>query len=175
MERNLITVEKISRRIQIDGKDHQLKLERATGGWECLLDGRRVVFEAVSVRRDVLSLRIAGRVYEVKRETSLTGTILWVGHTPYSAEWRDPRSLRGRKRGDADDEGPRKLVAPMPGKVIRVLLPEKAPVEAGQSIVVMEAMKMQNEIKSPRKGTIQKILASEGTNVNAGDVLVIVE
>ena len=50
----------------------------------------------------------------------------------------------------------------MPGKVIRILLEEKAKVEAGQGILVMEAMKMQNEIKSPRKGTIQKILAAEG-------------
>jgi biotin carboxyl carrier protein len=83
--------------------------------------------------------------------------------------------LRGRKRGDADDASPKKLIAPMPGKVIRVLLAEKAQVEAGQGIVVMEAMKMQNEIKSPRKGTIQKILVAEGANVNAGDVLAIVE
>jgi biotin carboxyl carrier protein len=63
----------------------------------------------------------------------------------------------------------------MPGKVIRILLQEKAKVEPGQGIVVMEAMKMQNEIKSPRKGTIQKILATEGASVNAGDVLAIVE
>jgi len=63
----------------------------------------------------------------------------------------------------------------MPGKVIRILLQEKAGVEPGQGILVMEAMKMQNEIKSPRKGTIQKILATEGANVNAGDVLAIVE
>jgi biotin carboxyl carrier protein len=59
--------------------------------------------------------------------------------------------------------------------VIRILLQENATVEAGQGILVMEAMKMQNEIKSPRKGTIQKILAAEGANVNAGDVLAIVE
>jgi biotin carboxyl carrier protein len=168
-------VEKLSLVVQIDGKEHQLKLERAEGGWRCVLDGREIKAEAVLVRRDVLSLRIAGRVYEVKRDPSVTGTHLWVGHTPYAAEWRDPRSLRGRKRGNADDESPRKLIAPMPGKVIRVLLAEKAQVEAGQGIVVMEAMKMQNEIKSPRKGTIQKILAAEGTNVNAGDVLAIVE
>jgi len=134
-----------------------------------------MIVDAVVVRRDVLSLRITGRVYEVKREASVTGTHLWVGHTPYAAEWRDPRSLRGRKRNAADDESPKKLIAPMPGKVIRILLQEKAQVEAGQSVLVMEAMKMQNEIKSPRKGTIQKIPVTEGANVNAGDVLAIVE
>ena len=168
-------MDKISLVVQIDGKDYQLKLERVAGGWECLLDGRKSVVEVAPVRSEVLSLRIARRVYEVRREASVTGTHLWVGYTPYAAEWRDPRSLRGRKRANADDESPRKLIAPMPGKVIRVLLAEKAQVEAGQGIVVMEAMKMQNEIKSPRKGTIQKILAAEGANVNAGDVLAIVE
>jgi biotin carboxyl carrier protein len=52
---------------------------------------------------------------------------------------------------------------------------EKSQVEAGQGIVVVEAMKMQNEIKSPKKGVVQKILAAQGANVNAGDVLAIVE
>jgi biotin carboxyl carrier protein len=161
--------------VQIDGKDYGMKLERAAGGWRCLLDGHEIMIDAVPTGRDVLSIRLAGRVYEVKREPTATGTQLWVGHRRYAAEWRDPRSLRGRKRSAADDESPRKLIAPMPGKVIRILLQEKAKVEPGQGIVVMEAMKMQNEIKSPRKGTIQKILATEGASVNAGDVLAIVE
>jgi biotin carboxyl carrier protein len=161
--------------VQIDGKDFGLKLKQAARGWECFLDGREIMVDAVLIRRDVLSLRIAGQVYEVKREAGVAGTHLWVGHTPYAAEWRDPRSLRGRRRNAADDDNPKKLVAPMPGKVIRILLQEKAQVEAGQGIVVMEAMKMQNEIKSPRKGTIQEILVVEGANVNGGDVLAIVE
>ena len=63
----------------------------------------------------------------------------------------------------------------MPGKVVRVLAPERTEVEAGQGILVVEAMKMQNEMKSPKKGVVQKILAAEGTAVNPGDVLAIVE
>jgi biotin carboxyl carrier protein len=63
----------------------------------------------------------------------------------------------------------------MPGKVVRVVVAEQQAVEAGQSILVVEAMKMQNEIKSPKKGTLKKIVAAEGANVNAGDVLAIVE
>ena len=161
--------------VQVDGKDFGLKLKRTDGGWECFLNGREIMVDVVTVQRDVLSLRIAGRVYEVRREAGSTAAQLWVGHTPYAAEWRDPRSLRGRRRNTADDDSPKKLAAPMPGKVIRILLQEKAQVEAGQGIVVMEAMKMQNEIKAPRKGTIQKILVAEGANVNGGDVLAIVE
>jgi biotin carboxyl carrier protein len=63
----------------------------------------------------------------------------------------------------------------MPGKVVRLLVREGDEIEAGAGVAVVEAMKMQNEIKSPKKGTIQKILVSEGSAVNAGDVLIVVE
>jgi biotin carboxyl carrier protein len=100
---------------------------------------------------------------------------MWVGSTRYGVELRDPRSLQSRRNFAGDEKGPKKVVAPMPGRVVRVLVAEKSEVEAGQGIVVVEAMKMQNEIKSPKKGTVQKILAASGTAVNAGDVLAIVE
>ena len=81
-----------------------------------------------------------------------------------------------RSRASRDDgKGPRKLVAPMPGKVVRVLVQEGTDVEAGQGVVVVEAMKMQNEIKSPKKGVVRKLVASENAAVNAGDVLAVVE
>ncbi len=77
------------------------------------------------------------------------------------------RPLRGRvarsalacDRGNiagADEKGPRKILAPMPGRVVRLLVAENSAVEVGQGIVVVEAMKMQNEIKSPKKGNCQK-------------------
>jgi biotin carboxyl carrier protein len=66
-------------------------------------------------------------------------------------------------------------VALMPGKVVRVLVEEKAEVEAGQGVIVVEAMKMQNEIKSPKQGTVVKIVAEVGASVNAGDVLAVIE
>ena len=63
----------------------------------------------------------------------------------------------------------------MPGKVVRILVAHGTEVEAGAGVLVVEAMKMQNEVKSPKNGTIQKILVKEGAAVNAGDVLAIVE
>jgi biotin carboxyl carrier protein len=63
----------------------------------------------------------------------------------------------------------------MPGKVVRFLLAQNAPVEAGQGVVVVEAMKMQNEIRSPKKGVVLRLAVAEGAAVNAGDVLAIVE
>lgn len=161
--------------VTIDGKDFRLELERKESGWQCRLDGRNIEMNAVLARRDVLSILIDGKAYEIKRETTAADTHLWVGSVRYLAELRDPRSLRGRKGAGADDKGPKKILAPMPGKVVRMLVDQGQPVEAGQSILVVEAMKMQNEIKSPKKGMLQKIVAIEGGNVNAGDVLAIVE
>src|SRR5208283_425484 len=99
---------------------------------------------------------------------------LWVGSTRFAVEVRDPRSLRGRVRAGGD-HGPRKIVAPMPGKVVRLLVHPGDNVEAGVGVAVVEAMKMQNEVKSPKKGIVQKVFVSAGAAVNAGDVLMIVE
>ena len=161
--------------IRINGQNYRLELERSEGRWRCRLDGEEVQLDAVLARPDVLSILTGGKAYEIKRERTATDTHLWVGSARYAAELRDPRSLRSRRAGIGDDKGPRKLVASMPGKVVRVLLQEKAAVQAGQGVLVVEAMKMQNEIKSPKKGIVQRIVASEGTTVNAGDVLAIVE
>lgn len=161
--------------ITVDGKSHRLELQHMDGIWQCKLDGKEIVLDAVLTGRDVLSLLIGGKSYEIKRERGTNDLHYWVGSARYSVEVHDPRSLRGRKVGTAEDHGSRKLVAPMPGKVVRVLAQEKTEVEAGQGVVVVEAMKMQNELKSPKKGVVQKIMAAEGATVNAGDVLAIVE
>jgi biotin carboxyl carrier protein len=160
--------------VTIDGKNYRLELSRPDGRWLCRLDGRTIEVDAVLARPDVLSLRIDNNAYEVKCERVGGDWHLWVGSARFAVEIRDPRSLRGRALV-VDDHGPKKLTAPMPGKVVRVLVSQGAEVEAGAGVLVVEAMKMQNEIKSPKKGTIQKILVSEGAAVNAGDVLAIVE
>ena len=160
--------------VTIDGKSHRLELARAEGRWSCRLDGRDVEVDAVLARPDVLSLRIGNLAYEVKCERVGGELHLWVGSARFAIEVRDPRSLRGRTR-TVDDHGPKKLTAPMPGRIVRILATQGAEVDAGAGVLVVEAMKMQNEIKSPKKGTIQKVLVTEGAAVNAGDVLAIVE
>jgi len=160
--------------VTIDGKNHRLELNHADGRWTCRLDGRELQVDAVLARPDVLSLRIGNMAYEVRSERVANDLHVWVGSTRFAAEVRDPRSLRGRKHA-GDDHGPRKIAAPMPGKVVRLLVHEGDEVEPGAGVAVVEAMKMQNEIKSPKKGKVQKILVGEGATVNAGEVLAIVE
>lgn len=161
--------------VTITGKNYRLELDRKDGGWQCRLDGREIQMDAVLTRPDVLSILIEGKSYEIKCERSGTDVHLWVGPDRYAADVRDPRSLRTRRAKGAGDQGPQKLIALMPGKVVRLLVKEKAGVDAGQSILVVEAMKMQNELKSPKKGVLAKMMVAEGDRVNAGDVLAIVD
>src|ERR1700677_4202303 len=158
--------------VTIDGKNYRLELNSVEGRWSCRVNGKEVEVDAAPVRPNVLSLRIGNTAYEVKSERVANDWYLWVGSTRFAAEVGDRRSLRGRSRAQ-EERGPRKIVAPMPGKVVRVLVREGDEVELGTGVAVVEAMKMQNEIKSPKKGKVQKVLVSEGVAVNAADVLVI--
>ncbi len=158
----------------IDDKSYRLELNRIDDRWSCRLDGKEMEIDAVLARPNVLSLRIGNLAYEVKSELVASDAHLWVGSRRFAVEVRDPRSLRARTRA-GEEHGPRKITAPMPGKVVRLLVREGDAVEGGRGIVVVEAMKMQNEIKSPKKGTVAKIVVGEGDAVNAGDVLAIVE
>jgi biotin carboxyl carrier protein len=161
--------------IIIEGKPHRLELERNVNTWNCRLDGEPVTADAILSRPNVISLIIDGKGYEVKREQTASDLHIWVSGARYAAEVRDPRSLRSRRASAESADGPRKVVAPMPGRVVRVLVKEAESVQQGQGLIVVEAMKMQNELKSPKAGIVQKILAGSGSAVNAGDVLVIVE
>lgn len=161
--------------ISVDGQNYRLELSRRSDGWDCRLDGRQIEIDPVLTRHDVLSVIIGGKAYEIRRERSTTHTHLWVGIARHEVSVHDPRSLRSRVGAAGDDKGPRKVVAPMPGRVVRLMVGEKTEVEVGQGIVVVEAMKMQNEIKSPKKGVVRNLTVTPGANVNAGDVLAIVE
>ena len=161
--------------VMVDGKAHKVELARADSRLECKLDGKPVEIDAQMTAHDVLSLLIGGRSYEIKRAIGPSDTQMVVGLTRYETEVRDPRSFRARKAAAGEASGPRKLVSPMPGKVVRVLVQKGQEVEAGQGLVVVEAMKMQNELKSPKKGVVQQVLAAEGAAVIAGEALAIVE
>jgi biotin carboxyl carrier protein len=161
--------------VTIDGTEYRLDLDCVAGRWRCRQDEGEVHIDAVQTQPDVLSLLIEGKAYEIRRERRGNDYRLWVGDRSYSAEVRDPRSLRGRRARAGATIGATQLVAPMPGKVVRFLLAQNAPVEAGQGVVVVEAMKMQNEIRSPKKGVVLRLAVAEGAAVNAGDVLAIVE
>ncbi|MGH9581200.1 MAG: acetyl-CoA carboxylase biotin carboxyl carrier protein subunit [Terriglobales bacterium] len=161
--------------VQIEGTLYRVELTREPGGLRCRLNGREVALDAVFPERDILSLLVEGRSFEVKRECAASELHLVLAEERFLAEVREPRAYRGRRMATGAHDGPRQLLAPMPGKVMRVLAGENERVEAGQGILVIEAMKMQNELKTPKAGIVRKLLVKEGAAVNAGDVLAIVE
>lgn len=161
--------------ISIDGKNYRLDLNQEDGRWKCSLDGEPVEVDAVIARPNVMSVIIGGQAFEVKRERTATDMHFWVKSARFAVDVRDPRSLRSRRAKGGGVEGPQKLLAPMPGKIVRILAPAGQEVEAGHGVLVIEAMKMQNELKSPKKGVVKQVLATEGASVTAGEVLAIVE
>ena len=158
--------------ISIAGRTQRLELRRLESGWECSLNGRKVPVDAQEIDPETLSLLIDGHSFDVRLEPD---NKIFIRGKRYDISVDDPRSWRGRRRTGAGTEGPQNLVASMPGKIVRVLASEGEKISAGQGIAVVEAMKMQNEIKSPKQGTLKKLLAQPGMNVNAGEVLAIVE
>ena len=151
----------------------------------CRLDGEPFEAEAAEIAPGVYSILLGGKSFQarvaatpaVSADGASGASTLYsvqIDGTTYSIAIRDPRR-RSRERGGAAREGKQNITAPMPGKVIRILVSENQRVEHGQGLVVVEAMKMQNEIKSPKSGGVAKVLVREGQTVNAGETLLVVE
>jgi len=153
-----------------------VELERSGGGWRVHLDGQLIHADAVEIAPYTLSILLNGQSYEIRVTPAPDGKLkLQTGTHEFTAEVIDPRSWSGRRHGHVEAEGRQQIVAPMPGKVVRLLVKAGDRVEAGQGLFVVEAMKMQNEIRSPKNGIVERVLAKEGQAVNAGEVLAWVE
>lgn len=118
----------------------------------------------------VYSVIADGACYEVR---TAGNEITVNGHT-FEIAIEDPRQWK-RRGGASGLQGRISITAPMPGKVVRVLVAAGEDVTAGQGLIVVEAMKMQNELKSPREGRVTAVQAKENDSVNAGTILVLIE
>jgi biotin carboxyl carrier protein len=151
---------------------HLVDLEKNGSSFKVFLDGQPVDADVILAAPNAVSVILNGSAFEVHIAPSLDGTYkLQTGPHEFQADVRDPRAWRGRKAGGLEAEGRQEIVAPMPGKVVRLLVKVGDEVRAGQGLVVVEAMKMQNEIRSPKSGKVERLHAKEGQAVNAGDVL----
>jgi biotin carboxyl carrier protein len=153
-----------------------VELSRADDAWKISLDGKEVEASVAEVAPNTFSVLLNGESHQIRIAPRADGTLtLHTGLAEYRAEVSDPRMWRGRRHGALEVEGRQQITAPMPGKVVRVLVSEGDAVAAGQGLLVVEAMKMQNEIHSPKSGRVEKLFAKENQAVNAGDVLAWVE
>lgn len=150
-------------RIQIEGSSFQFEHEDGSS-----VEGE---FSIAPLEPGCQSVLLNGRVYRIAQ--GVPGEVL-VNGTPFAVEIFDPRELRGRKSGAAGG-GRQEISSPMPGKVVRVLVEPGDSVEAGQGLVVVEAMKMQNEMKSPKAGRVVEVRTRADAAVAAGEALIVVE
>lgn len=158
--------------VRIGGKTRVVELTQDAESWRVTLDGTPLDADAVEVAANTFSILIDGESWEVRVAPKPDGTlVLHTGIAEFVAEVEDPRAWRGRRHGAMEAEGRQQIAAPMPGKVVRVLMNAGDSVEAGQGLLVVEAMKMQNEIRSPKSGRVEKIFVKEGQAVNAGEIL----
>jgi biotin carboxyl carrier protein len=153
--------------------------------WQVAVDGRTIEIDSgqlsavTQVEPGVYSVLLDGVSYEVRvieksAEEMPQGVSAEVGGRRFAVEVRDPRDT-GRGSSGSISSGRQKIAAPMPGKVVRVLVNVGDLVDAGQGLVVVEAMKMQNEMKATRPGCVIEVRAGAGETVGAGDTLVVLE
>ena len=158
--------------VRISGEIRTVDLHREADRWRISLDGTPVDGDAVEIAPNIFSILLNGQAHEVRIAPAPDGTLtLQTGHLELVAEVIDPRAWRGRRHGAVEAEGRQQITAPMPGKVVRLLVQPGDKVQAGQGLLVVEAMKMQNEVRSPKTGTVERLLVQEGQPVNAGQVL----
>jgi biotin carboxyl carrier protein len=155
-------------------KTRSVELVREGGRRSLTLDGRSIEADAVEVAAGTYSILFGGKSFEVRVQPAVDGVRVHTGGAEFSARVLDPRAWRGKRGGVLEAEGRQQVTAPMPGKVVRLLVKAGDAVEAGQGLLVVEAMKMQNEIRAPKTGKVERLLVAEGQAVNAGEVLAVV-
>lgn len=164
--------------IEFGGKTRAVEIgpdaARANGRMLFTVDGRAVEAGAIEAAPAIYSILIGGSSFEVRVEPDAAGLRITIGGREYAARIRDPRQWRRNRGAAVEAEGSQRVIAPMPGKVVRVLVKAGEAVEAGKGILVVEAMKMQNEVRSPKSGKVERILVSEGQAVSAGEALAVV-
>jgi biotin carboxyl carrier protein len=161
--------------LEIDGQMIEGEFTLSDGAAQLSFGGATREAQVSEPEPGMFTVIINDRVYRCALEESPGGAVeVIVNGERIPVAARDKKHLRGQT-GAAAASGQAKLLAPMPGKVVRVLLNAGDEVAARQGVMVVEAMKMQNEVQSPKAGKIAEIKVSEGQTVNAGEVLAVIE
>jgi biotin carboxyl carrier protein len=169
-KRYLATIEGSKDRVPVDIED------LGSGRYALTLDGERHVLDALALEHGAVSVLIDGQSHDVELDESGDLVEVMVDSELLTVDVADERTLRLRAGAAGFTvTGKVTLTAPMPGKVVKVLVGPGAQVTEGQGLVVVEAMKMENELKSPKSGTVVEVFAQEGSTVEANAKLLSVE
>ncbi len=160
--------------VEIQGREATIEFEQRNGRVQARVGTRHYDLDVVSPEEGTYTFLLGDRVYEANVWAPEPSSLrVKIGGHLFSTKIIDRKHRRPTI--EPGTEGRQTLIAPMPGKVVRVLLGAGDQVVQGQGVVVVEAMKMQNEIKSPKSGHIVEVRVSEGATVNANQVLAVVE
>jgi biotin carboxyl carrier protein len=166
--------------VEVNGRVRQVAVRRKDGALVVEVDGQGWAVDAVPVGGHGLSLLVSGLGRTHSHDVTLAGDAA-TGHTNvYVGSFVVPVALNGRRRSGRKEDGahsgsgPQRLLAPMPGKVVRVLVKQGDPVRARQAIAVIEAMKMENELRAGRDGVVVELPVTGGQSVEAGTLIAVV-
>jgi biotin carboxyl carrier protein len=158
-------------------EDHLAEISGEGDRLTILLDGKPRTVDVLQGDQGSLSLLIDGRAYACDFETRKGGQVrVHIRESVFELEVLDERRARRQLvSGGLGASGPQVILAPMPGKIVRLLAKVGQAVKAGEGLIVIEAMKMENELRSPKAGRVKDVSVTPGTSVEAGRVLVVIE
>jgi biotin carboxyl carrier protein len=158
----------------VEGRELRVEVKRVNGRFAVTLGDRSMEIDFAPADRHFASLLVDGRSYEVALEPRAGGYAVHLQGERLEVQLQDasraPRAAAGR-----DGHGPAQVLAPMPGKIVRVLVEIGQSVESGQGLLVMEAMKMENELRAARAGRVSEVKVAERQAVETGALLVVLE
>ena len=161
-------------KVTIQGTRRSVELTHPGDGPRWEIDGKSLEADAIEVSPGIYSVLVDGKSVEVRIERIGAQLRVVANGKEYPAAIENPRELRKNRAGATQIEGRQDVMAPMAGKVIRTLVKTGDEVQSGQGLLIVEAMKMQNEIRSPKAGRIEQVTVVEGQTVNPGDIVVVV-
>lgn len=157
---------------ELNNETYQVRIKREGERVFAQVDGREYDLEASEVEPNVYLLKYDNRIFQIYVAPN---GIVNIGNHQLEIKLTDPKRLRGSGSATPSAEGIVEIKTAMPGKVVRVLAVAGKEIKHGEGVIVVEAMKMQNEMKSPKDGIVREIRFAEGDTVNAGDVLAVIE
>lgn len=157
---------------EINGDVKTVEVTSWDGSVFARIDDREYALDASQIEPGLFHFKLGPKVYEIYVAPN---GLVDVGPHQFEVRLVDPRSLRSSGAAGALEDGLVEIKTAMPGKVVRTLVAAGDEVTQGQGVVVVEAMKMQNELKSPKEGVVKEMRFSEGDTVNGGDVLAVIE
>jgi len=166
--------------IEINGRARTVSVDRAAGGrYRVSVDGHAHVVDAARIGSLGLSLLLDGdgasREIQISPGNAPGEMLVRLEGRSVTALVDGRRSGRASADGGAHTRGEQSVVAPMPGRVVRLLVARGDDVAARQGVVVVEAMKMENELRSPKAGRVKEVAVTAGASVEAGRVLLVIE